>query len=333
MFKKTLIFIGIALFVLAAAAPKGFAADGTCLDNQPQVSDEIARHLLDVSRTYTVKNGDVVKARQELISFAQNNATSDFVFKIQMGISDSLMAESLVGALEAAYAKADTKNKSFILYNIARIQELRAARMPPGEARKPFLDAARAVVNRFDITQDPGLWALRADIEADAGNTDAAISNYKRMGATGSGTPATAQYKIGWVLRKAERDDEAEAAFKSGVQAEAASKPNDGGRSRHYLYQALAELYLARSDYAQAAPVLLESVRNVKPLTTIYYVSPYALEPMLQQPQYAKTISRYATAVLVIDPSAQGMAVLRDKADATVRNQSPKPPASPGAKK
>lgn len=320
---KTLCRLGIFMLLASLIIGNSFA-EGPGLDGQKPPPEAVVRKMNEAMNQYTIAGGDLAQARPDILLLVEENATSDFAYFMTPVFKDTITYNGIVDTLEEAYTKADAKTKPFVLFNIARVHEIRAGMMPQGAPRKSYLEAARKATARFDKTfQDPNLWAVKGDIESDAGNTDAAIANYKKIAYTGSGTPVFAQYKIAEALQEAGRTPEAEAAYKKGIDADAAAGATGGREMRHYLYQGLVLLYLKKGDYAQAATALTASAR-VKAEPKPYYLLPYNAEALLQRSSYAQTVLDYANAALALNPDAPGMAALRDKAAAKLPEQKPR---------
>ena len=299
---------------------RAFADNGFGLDDQPTLSKADAGKSNAAAKQYLIRRGDVAAARPNMLLLVEANPAADFSYNLWPVLQDYTTYAGIVDVLEEAAGKADAKNKPFVLYNLMRVHEIRAKTLSTVAARKPYLEAARNVAKRFPKTfRDPGLYAVLGDIEADAGNMEAAAANYKKMGITGSGTPAMAYYKTGMAYLDAKSTADAEAAFKRGLSADAQSGANSKQAAYHFLYQGLAGSYMQKGDFTQAANAITESVRVRPKPAPPYLLLNRALELLQRNPASAKTVLDYANAALVLNPDAPGMAALRDEAKASVK--------------
>lgn len=284
------------------------------LDGQPKPSDDTIARLRTTVRQFQVADGDIGKARPDLILLVERDPTADLTDLLTPALTDSITYNGLVSTFDDALqaAEAGTAKSNYLLYNIARLHLLYARTQPEDRQRRPYLDAAARVAAKLPETlRDPVAWELRGDIEVERGDMNAAAAIYSKLATMGGG-PGLAGYKTGIAYQKARRWSQAEAAYQGALKAEAAAGKT-GSLLYHYLWQALGGLYVEMRRDKDAVAALSQSAR-LKASEIAGHRLQTGLARSLLGRGYRREVAAYAEAGLKLTPDDPDLEQLRSQA-------------------
>ena len=309
--RRALVFVAVSLAVLVPWA--GSARAG--MKGQPQPpADAVAK--IRAATAEILGTGDLGKARPELFVAVESVATTDVTPHLATVVRDDTSFNGLLSTFEEAAAKKGDDAR-FARYNLARVYWLRS-RLATGQARVAAIDSAGETMEEVvkDSPRDRVPWEFLGDIRLEQNDVDGALAAFGKIStAEESGAAAYAQLRTGDVYRRANRPEQAEAAYRAGIRLDASSG-NAGRETLHRLYQGLAEVYFDRNNEPAALDALQRSTRVTQEPRAPFRMRLDVAQRMLRRGLNKAAIAAYADAAVRFAPDDEVAKALRDQARA-----------------
>src|SRR5690242_21088545 len=118
---------------------------------QPRPTDDTAARLRSAVRQFLIPGGDVGKARPDLILLVERDLAADVTDLLTPALYDDGAYNGVANTYADALTTVDATDakRPFLLYNLARLDLLRANAVTTAAARKQYLDAAARVAGKF----------------------------------------------------------------------------------------------------------------------------------------------------------------------------------------